>query len=67
MPRAGFAEALASAQREAMAAFGNARVLVEKYVAGAAPYRNSRSLPIGMATRFTSMSATARCSAAIRR
>ena len=29
---ADFAEALASAQREAMAAFGNARVLIEKYV-----------------------------------
>ena len=61
-----FDAALESAQREAASAFGDPRVLVEKYISRRATSR-SRSSPTRTATSCISSSATARSSAATRR
>ena len=60
-----FEAALASAQREAAASFGDPRVLVESTCCRPGTSR-SRSSPTGTAT-WSISSATARCSAATRR
>ena len=64
---ADFAAALAACRREAAAAFGDDRVLLEKYVDPAAPYRGAGVRRHATATSSTCSSATARCSAATRR
>jgi len=61
-----FAAALASCQREAQGAFGNARVLVERYIEHPR-HMNSRFSATSTATSCTSTSANARRSAATRR
>lgn len=63
---AAFEDALASCQREAQSAFGNAHVLVEKYVERPRTSR-SRCSPIRMARWCICSNATARCNAAIRK
>jgi 3-methylcrotonyl-CoA carboxylase alpha subunit len=64
--QAEFKDALASARREAKAAFGDDRVLVEKFVATRAISRCRSSATITAMWCICS-SATARCSAATRR
>ena len=61
-----FPAALAAARREADKAFGDDRVLVERYLTGRATSR-SRCSATTTATASTCSSATARCSAATRR
>ena len=61
-----FADALAGAQREGKASFADDRVLIEKYVTRRVTSKY-RCLETVMVTRCTCLSATARCSAAIRR
>ena len=61
-----FAAAFALAQNEALAAFGNGAVYVEKYLAAARATSRSRSWATTTARWSTWASATARCSGATR-
>ena len=62
-----FEAALEGAQREARSAFGDARVLIEKYVAAPRHIEIAGVRRRAMATPSISTSATVRCSAATRR
>ena len=62
-----FAAALESAQREAQAAFGDARILHREGDRAPAPHRGAGVRRLRTATSCTSSSATARCSGATRR
>ena len=64
---ADFEAALEGAMREAQSSFGSGRVLIEKYVAVAAPHRDSGLRRQARQCASISASAIARCSGAIRR
>ena len=65
--RTALAEALAAARREAAAAFGDDRLILERLVVGRAPRRDPGPVRCARRRASTSASATARSSAATRR